>query len=104
MTELVPLAVIVVVFIAGTIAGAILLVSLASLREDRRPLRRRPDDGIARAGRLVTGLRVEHIKPVPEARPRPRPGTRPRPGGDPRPPEPAAWSGGTTIGQRGIYN
>ncbi len=58
MAGLVVVAVI-VVFISGAIAGAILLVSLASLREDRRMLSRRAPDRIALAGRLVTGLRVK---------------------------------------------
>lgn len=48
----------IVVFIAGAIAGAILLVSLASVREDRAKLTQRAPGRIARAGRLVTGLRV----------------------------------------------
>ena len=102
MTELVLLAVIVVVFIAGAIAGAILLVSLASIREDRRPLRRQPGNGIARAGRFVTGLHVENVTPVPPARPRRE--SRSDPLREFRPPEPAAWSGGTTSGRHGIYN
>ncbi|HUC56855.1 MAG TPA: hypothetical protein VMA95_05600 [Streptosporangiaceae bacterium] len=91
MFELVLLAVIVVVFIAGAVAGAILLVSLASIREDRRPLGRTPRGKIARAGRFVTGLSVKTIQSPPR---------RVRS----RPPEPVAWSGGTTIRQRGIYN
>ncbi len=100
MAQLVPLAVIVVVFIAGVVAGAILLVSLASVREDRRPLRGMPPTKFARAGRLVTGLQIRQLPPQPQ--PRRRPVSEPR--SDARPPEPAAWSGGTTIRQHGIYN
>ena len=48
-----------VAFVAGAIAGAVLLVSLASLREDRFRLSREAPDAIARAGRMVTGLKVE---------------------------------------------
>jgi hypothetical protein len=50
---------IIVAFVAGAIAGAVLLVSLASLREDRLRLSRHAPDPVARAGRLVTGLKVE---------------------------------------------
>ena len=59
MAGQVIIAVIVVAFVAGAVAGAILLVSLASRREDRRRLDRKAPDRIASAGRLVTGLRVE---------------------------------------------
>ncbi len=47
MTQLLLLAVIAVVFIAGAAAGAILLVSLASIREDRQRLTREPGNKIA---------------------------------------------------------
>jgi hypothetical protein len=48
-----------VVFLAGIIAGGILLVSLASMREDRMRLDDRAPGRVARAGRLVTGLKIE---------------------------------------------
>jgi hypothetical protein len=48
-----------VVFLTGVITGTILLVSLASLREDRRArLSREAPDRVAHAGRLLTGLYV----------------------------------------------
>lgn len=48
-----------VVFLIGVITGAILLVSLASLREDRRAkLSREAPDRVTHAGRLLTGLYV----------------------------------------------
>jgi hypothetical protein len=60
MTAVVVTAVIVlVVFIAGGITGAVLLVSLASRREDREMLSERAPNRIALAGRFVTGLKVE---------------------------------------------
>lgn len=60
MTAVVVTAVIVlVVFIAGGITGAVLLVSLASRREDRNMLSERAPNRIALAGRFVTGLKVE---------------------------------------------
>lgn len=52
-----------VIFVAGAIIGAGLLVSLASLREDRRRLSERAPDRIALAGRLVTGLRIQEPDP-----------------------------------------
>jgi uncharacterized membrane protein len=78
MIALVLLALIVVVFLAGAIAGAILLVSLASVREDRRPLNRRPANRMARAGRFVTGLQVDNLPRVPSGarRRRPEPAAR----------------------------
>jgi hypothetical protein len=87
MTQLVFLSIIAVVFIAGAVAGAILLVSLASVREDRRPLRRRPGNSVARAGRLVTGLRIEIPPAVPQ-----------------QGRQLAAWRGETAARQRRIYN
>lgn len=47
-----------VVFITGMICGAVLLVSLASLKEDGRSLPYRAPGLVARAGRMVTGLKV----------------------------------------------
>ncbi|MGO9080629.1 MAG: hypothetical protein ACLQDY_16550 [Streptosporangiaceae bacterium] len=48
-----------VVFVAGGIAGVIILVSVASIREDRRPrLNREAPDRITAAGRYVTRLDV----------------------------------------------
>ena len=49
---------IIVVFIAGVITGGIVLVSLASRREDRRRLSREAPSRLTQAGRYVTGLRV----------------------------------------------
>jgi hypothetical protein len=51
-------ATVLAVFIAGGITGAVLLVSLASRREDRRTLSYRAPNRIALAGRFVTGLKV----------------------------------------------
>jgi hypothetical protein len=51
-------AIVLAVFIAGGITGAVLLVSLASRREDRRTLSYRAPNRIALAGRFVTGLKV----------------------------------------------
>lgn len=48
------------IFIAGMITGVVGLVSLASRREDRSRLEVRPPDPIARAGRYLTGLTVQH--------------------------------------------
>jgi len=48
-----------VVFLFGVITGVILLVSLASQREDRRArLSREAPDRVTHAGRLLTGLYV----------------------------------------------
>jgi hypothetical protein len=48
-----------VVFVMGVITGIVLLVSLASRREDRRAkLSREAPDRIAKAGRLLTNLYV----------------------------------------------
>jgi hypothetical protein len=48
-----------VVFVMGVITGIVLLVSLASRREDRRArLSREAPDRIAQAGRLLTNLYV----------------------------------------------
>jgi hypothetical protein len=48
-----------VVFLIGVITGAILLVSVASLREDRRArLSREAPDRVTHAGRLLTNLYV----------------------------------------------
>jgi hypothetical protein len=48
-----------VVFIFGVVMGVVLLVSLASRREDRRArLSREAPDRVAHAGRLLTGLYV----------------------------------------------
>jgi len=48
-----------VVFITGMITGVVLLVSMASRREDRRArLSREAPDGVTGAGRLLTGLYV----------------------------------------------
>jgi hypothetical protein len=48
-----------VVFIFGVLTGVVLLVSLASRREDRRPkLSREAPDRATHAGRLLTGLYV----------------------------------------------
>ena len=59
MTAVVVVAAIVLaIFIAGGITGAVLLVSLASRREDRRTLSYRAPNRIALAGRFVTGLKV----------------------------------------------
>ncbi len=58
----------VVTFLAGAITGAILLVSLASLREDRNRLSRKAPDRVAMAGRFVTGLRVADPGTVPARR------------------------------------
>jgi|CZKW01.1.fsa_nt_gi hypothetical protein len=52
------LAIIIVIFIAGVITGGVLLVSLASRREDRRRLSREAPSRLTQAGRYVTGLRV----------------------------------------------
>ena len=61
MTGDIVIAVIVLVtFIAGGLIGAFLLISLASRREDCETLSQRAPDGIARAGRFVTGLRIEN--------------------------------------------
>lgn len=47
------------VFVMGVITGIVLLVSLASRREDRRAkLSREAPDRIAKAGRLLTNLYV----------------------------------------------
>ena len=51
---------VVLVFVFGTIVGAVLLVSIASLREDRDRLSQAAPNRIALAGRLVTGLLVEN--------------------------------------------
>ncbi len=52
----------VVVFIAGGVAGAVVLVSVASIREDRRPrLSREAPDRITAAGRYVTRLDVRRL-------------------------------------------
>ena len=48
-----------VVFITGVITGVVILVSLASRREDRRAkLSREAPDRVTLAGRLLTGLYV----------------------------------------------
>jgi hypothetical protein len=48
-----------VVFIFGVLTGVVLLVSLASRREDRRArLSREAPDRVTHAGRLLTGLYV----------------------------------------------
>ena len=58
MTAVVVLA-IGVVFITGAITGVIVLVSLASRREDRRAkLSREAPDRVTLAGRFLTGLYV----------------------------------------------
>ena len=51
--------IVVPVFIFGAVVGAVLLVSIASLSEDRDELSHAAPGRIARAGRLITGLRVE---------------------------------------------
>lgn len=58
MTAVIVTAVL-AIFTAGGITGAVLLVSLASRREDRRTLSHKAPNRIALAGRFVTGLRVE---------------------------------------------
>jgi hypothetical protein len=51
-----------VVFLFGVITGAVLLVSLASRREDRRlKLSREAPDRVTHAGRLLTGLYVRRV-------------------------------------------
>jgi hypothetical protein len=55
----VTVLVIAVVFMTGAIIGVVLLVSLASCREDRRPkLSREAPDRITTAARLLTRLHV----------------------------------------------
>lgn len=54
----VVLIVVVIGFVAGALAGAMLLVCMASLREDKMRLSDRAPDPISRAGRLITGLKV----------------------------------------------
>jgi len=55
----------IVIFIAGVIAGMILLVSWASIREDRRPrLSREAPDRITAAGRYVTRLDIRRPEEV----------------------------------------
>jgi len=48
----------IVVFLAGMVAGGVLLVSIASRSEDRRRLSREAPTRFTQAGRWVTGLRV----------------------------------------------
>ncbi len=75
--------VIVVIFIAGAITGAVVLVSVASRAEDRDQLSRAAPSRFTQAGRYVTGLKVSgpdsyrgRRTPPPDA-----PGSQP---GDPR--------------------
>ena len=57
------LIVVVIGFVAGALAGAMLLVCMASLREDKMRLGTRPPDRISRAGRLITGLKISEHAP-----------------------------------------
>jgi hypothetical protein len=65
---------VIVIFIAGVIAGMVLLVSWASIREDRRPrLSREAPDRITAAGRYVTRLDIRRPEEIARpARPRRR--------------------------------
>lgn len=58
MAAVVLVTAVIVIFIAGAITGVIVLVSLASHREDRRKLSREAPNWMALAGRFVTGLQV----------------------------------------------
>ncbi len=65
MAAIIIIAVI-VIFIAGVIAGMVLLVSWASIREDRRPrLSREAPDRITAAGRYVTRLDIRRPEEIP---------------------------------------
>jgi len=93
--KMIILAFLVTAFLAGALAGALILVVLAIRREDRGHLQRRPPTRATAAARHLTGLRVNCTRPAARAGLPARPaGHAARPGSssdraEPRPPRQA---------------
>lgn len=64
---MIAIAILAVTFLAGAFAGLLVLLRLATVREERKPFSIQAQTQVTAASRLVTGLYVRRPQPIEQA-------------------------------------